>query len=178
MDNNNLKYAEFGSRVRARVLDGLIFLLVAIIILFNWNYDNSLIEALIGLMQVIYYTYYHGRYGATIGKKAVGIKVVNLKGGKIGYFRAFWRISSIVLLLCVIEIVAEIIMKVDYRLFARIFLLINILMVLLTKQKRAIHDFLAGTVVISVAEETGESKEGNKLSSKELNSGNPELVKN
>jgi uncharacterized RDD family membrane protein YckC len=69
----------------------------------------------------------NGRYGATIGKMAVGARIVLLDGAPIGYPRAALR-----------------------WLAARVsdFLFLGYLLIAIRPDKRALHDLLAGTKVI------------------------------
>ena len=43
------------------------------------------------LIEIAYYTYFHGHTGQTVGKMICGLKVVNLHGEAIGYRRALFR---------------------------------------------------------------------------------------
>ena len=40
-----------------------------------------------------YEIYYHGRYGQTVGKKCMHIRVMRLTGERIGWREAWWRCS-------------------------------------------------------------------------------------
>ncbi len=69
-----------------------------------------------------------GRYGATLGKMAVGARVTRADGTPIGYNRAVWRWLAARLS--------------DFTFFA------GYLLVAMRPDKRALHDLLAGTRVV------------------------------
>jgi uncharacterized RDD family membrane protein YckC len=70
----------------------------------------------------------NGRYGATVGKMAVGARIILLDGAPIGYWRAAlrWVAARVSDLFC----------------FA------GYLFIIARRDKRALHDLLAGTRVI------------------------------
>jgi uncharacterized RDD family membrane protein YckC len=106
LNTGDLNYARFGTRVAAYLLDA--------IILFAFNLLMDLIMGL-GASQAIgaapkgtlafqlflmafqlvvgicYEALMVGRYGATLGKMALKIKVVTAEGGRVSYARAFGR---------------------------------------------------------------------------------------
>lgn len=65
---------------------------------------------------------------ATIGKRLMGIKVVDLKGRPISFWRATGRYFT--------------------KLFLRPIFMIGLSMIVFTKKKQALHDKMAGTLVI------------------------------
>jgi len=90
------------------------------------------ISALISLtMQVFYYTFFLGRWGATVGKMACRLKVVTPEGGKITYMRAFGRFFA--------EWISGIILYVGY------------IMAGFDDEKRALHDRICSTRVVKKA---------------------------
>jgi uncharacterized RDD family membrane protein YckC len=70
----------------------------------------------------------NGRYGATVGKMAIGARIVLLDGSPIGYQRAAWRWLATRL--------------------SDLFCFAGYLLIALRADKRALHDLLAGTRVI------------------------------
>jgi len=56
------------------------------------NLVTYVIQAVAGLVTVIYFTLMNGAYGATLGKMALGLKVVKQDGSPIGYGLALGRI--------------------------------------------------------------------------------------
>ena len=67
-------------------------------------------------------------FQATIGKKLLGLKVVDLQGNRITFWRASARYFS--------------------KLLSRLTLMIGFLMIAFTKKKQALHDKVARTLII------------------------------
>jgi len=90
------KYNTFGKRFIAGLIDGLIFL--PFVILDNKFEDTTNKPLFIGwtLFHTICWTLYlvisHGKYGQTIGKRLMGIKVLDInEQGVINYKNSFLR---------------------------------------------------------------------------------------
>ena len=81
------------------------------------------------LVWVAYYTFFHGKFGATLGKMAVRAKVVNADGSPITYGTAFGR--------CFADMLSAVILDIGY------------IMAGFDPQKRALHDRLCGTRVVA-----------------------------
>jgi uncharacterized RDD family membrane protein YckC len=124
----------------------------------------------------MYHVYFNARYGGTPGKLAVGIRVTRPNGSKIGWTEAIAR-SAVDMVFALVMLCLQVwaliqISGEDYSnatgFFERATLLrsyrpawgsqINIvqqvwiwselIILLLNKRKRALHDFIAGTIVI------------------------------
>ncbi len=65
---------------------------------------------------------------ATVGKRLLGLKVVDLDGERVSFLRATVRYFS--------------------KLLSRLIMMIGFLMVLWTKKKQALHDKIASTLII------------------------------
>ena len=82
--------AGFWRRAGAALIDGIILGIVYGVVLVISN-EGLALGAYV-LLSVAYFTYLEGSSGQTIGKKGVGIKVVDISGGgPIGDGRAFVR---------------------------------------------------------------------------------------
>jgi len=68
--------------------------------------------------------------GATIGKMALGLRVVDEQGSRISFLRATGRFFA--------------------KFLSSIILLIGYLMVAFTERKRGLHDIIAGTLVVKI----------------------------
>jgi len=77
---------------------------------------------------VAYTTWFLGKYAATPGKMALGLKVITADGGKVSYLKAFGRYFA--------EIVSGIILCIGY------------IMAAFDDEKRTLHDRLCNTRVI------------------------------
>ncbi len=100
-----IRYASWGSRLAALVLDGVTAVVAIIVFLLlialplngeeGEPSDVALVLILVGVFggPVVYYTVTIGRYGQTLGKKALGIAVRDASAPTeaIGYGRAFGR---------------------------------------------------------------------------------------
>jgi uncharacterized RDD family membrane protein YckC len=79
-------------------------------------------------LQLIYSTWLHGKYGATVGKMACGLRVVTPTGLKIGYGVACGRFFA--------EVLSGLILYVGY------------IMAAFDEEKRTLHDRICNTRVI------------------------------
>ncbi len=79
-------------------------------------------------VRVVYSTFFLGKFGATPGKMACKLKVVDAEGGKIGYGRALGRSCA--------EILSQMICLIGYIIAA------------FDEQKRALHDHICSTRVV------------------------------
>jgi uncharacterized RDD family membrane protein YckC len=125
--------AGFWRRFVAALLDGILLGVIGGIIGAILGADDpneaNLIAALLG---ILYYPYFEGSTGQTLGKRALGIRVVELgSGGSIGYGRAFIRYIG--------------------RFVSAIALLLGYLWMLWDKEKQTWHDKFANSVVVPVS---------------------------
>jgi uncharacterized RDD family membrane protein YckC len=89
---NYSRPAGFWIRFGAHIIDSLIF--IPIIILAIWNTHNlksTVLLVLIHLPGLIYKPFMESFYGATLGKMACGIKVIDDNGKKLHLFDAYAR---------------------------------------------------------------------------------------
>ncbi len=173
-----MRYAGFWVRSGAFLVDGLISLplifLYYYLLYFSWN-TAVIIQIPYLFLWSAYNIYFLGRWGQTIGKMATRIKVTRLDGSPIGYKQAFLRhvvdfafaiitkISFLVALFSVSKDAFEIsVWKETSKLLSNaspcwgfwaehastIWILSEMIVLLFNKKKRAIHDFIAATVVI------------------------------
>jgi len=120
--------AGFWRRFAAAFLDGLILGVIGFIGGVILGSDNAANVAGL-LLGIAYYTYLEGSTGQTLGKKALGIRVIDLKGGgSNGYGRAFIRYIG--------------------RFVSGIVLLLGYLWMLWDKEKQTWHDKFANSVVV------------------------------
>jgi len=96
--------------------------------------ETQLLAGLLGgllgaLLQAAYFTFLTWRYGQTLGKKALNLKVVTTEYGSLTFGKAFLR-----------EVIGKFV--------STVILLIGFLWVAWDEKKQAVHDKLAGTYVI------------------------------
>lgn len=120
--------AGFWRRFAAVLVDAVLFAVVFGIL--GAFMSRSAANGLSTLAGLIYFTYFEGSAsGQTVGKKALGIRVIDFKtGGAVGYGRAFIRYIG--------------------RFVSTIALLLGYLWMLWDKEKQTWHDKMAGAVVV------------------------------
>jgi uncharacterized RDD family membrane protein YckC len=176
-----MQYAGFWPRLAAGFIDFMVF--IPVIALYLWLRSLSWEVAAIitipnAFLYSLYNIYFHGRWGQTIGKMAVRIRVVLINGSAITLRNAFMRhsvdfvfsmLSSVAWMITVLSISkatfesmapsesAAIIVNarpawgVWVEELSFIWVLSELVVLLFNKKKRAIHDFIAGTVVTRLA---------------------------
>jgi len=175
---NEKVYAGFGKRFGSAIVDMLVF--IPFMFVFHFIQSSSLSMAMVGvvlssILFSAYTVYFHYKFGATLGKMALGIKVTLPNGEKIGFKQAILR-SSVDLAFALFMVIAQVmaisnadlevylnagwIERAEYimPLFPAWYGAVNIasqlwywgefIVLLFNKRKRAPHDFIAGTVVI------------------------------
>jgi uncharacterized RDD family membrane protein YckC len=177
-DGRNV-YAGFWKRFCSIWVD--VFILLPLSLLFNWieGLDKNLAIAITipsTAIFFLYHIYFNVRFGGTLGKLAVGIRITKPDGTKIGWAEALKR-SSVDMAFAAVSIPIQIwaLTQVDGGQYAaatfmeravivqkyypswftfvctilqQIWIWSEIIVLLLNKRKRALHDFIAGTVVI------------------------------
>ena len=137
-----MSYAGFWKRVVAALIDFIIvtigstvaIYLVLIMMLRTGTNDPAILEnweRILGF--IIAWLYYAGMESsstqATLGKKALGIKVTDLEGNSIGFGKATRRYFG--------KIISAVIMMIGF------------LMVAFTQKKQGLHDMMAGCLVVN-----------------------------
>jgi uncharacterized RDD family membrane protein YckC len=132
----SVEYAGFGSRVIAALIDitlvfGILYLLEKILISFNVIAVDA-IPFPFGIAVIIWILYNSlfesSFYQATIGKRVLQIKVINLYGKRISFWSAFGRCISTI--------------------FSLLPFGIGVWYITTDSKKQAWHDLIAGTYVI------------------------------
>ena len=138
--NAKLEYAGFWIRFAAVFVDGLVLQVVFIPLsamlgtgLFAIHHHPSLQAVLVFqliaiFIPMVYQTVCVGEYGATIGKMAVGIKIIRADGSRLTYEQAFWRFWA--------KMISGLTCGIGY------------LIVAFDDEKRALHDHICGTQVV------------------------------
>jgi uncharacterized RDD family membrane protein YckC len=144
-----------------------------------WLQALSKVAALVVLLPMAvlflaYTIYCHGRFGQTIGKRVMNIRVVRTNGQRIGWWEA-WLRSSFDVLFATLGILASFVAltavsDADYygvgflqrtqnlhalqpwwlgwtEIASEVWVWSEVVVMLFNRQRRALHDFIAGTVV-------------------------------
>ncbi|MGD0278118.1 MAG: RDD family protein [Smithella sp.] len=134
-------YAGFWKRGGAVFIDGIILLIINLSMLLAFGLklfvtkpaaaEMPLRNTLTIVQYIIsfgYEVFFIGKYGATLGKMALKIKVINADGSKVGYLKAAGRYFA--------KILSGIILAIGYFMAA------------FDDEKRALHDRICNTRVI------------------------------
>ncbi|MBK7997772.1 MAG: RDD family protein [Verrucomicrobia bacterium] len=178
MNTDSLRYAGFGPRLASLLLDFFVTLPLGALALWGTSsfrlFDLYFLIP-ITLFELFYYVYLVRRYGGTPGKLLAGIVIRKVDGTPVGYREAFLRFSVtfVFSLLTSMTLLFPLLQMTDAEYFSLSFMergkrMIELaplwytplnwaqtvwfwseLIVLLTnKKRRALHDFIAGTVVV------------------------------
>ncbi len=175
-----LHYATFWPRFAAMWIDFFVLLPFGLLNLWAHSFSKPLTIAMvlpISAYFAAYHIYCHGRFGQTIGKRVMGIRVVRLDGGPIGWreawirssvdlvFASLWAVSSFIAITTITDADyygidwkqrphALVALQPSWLRWTRpastIWVWSEIIVMLFNAKRRALHDFIAGTVVIRV----------------------------
>ena len=141
----NLHYAGFWIRVAAAIIDGVILWLVQMAIQLatfgifaaspvdpDSSASSMIVATISQLLQlavgISYETFFVGKFAATPGKMACGIKVIVSDGSRVSYLRAFGRYFA--------------------KMLSSLTLCIGYLMIAFDSEKRGLHDYICNTRVV------------------------------
>ncbi|SRR6266480_4150274 len=175
-----MTYASFWQRFWASIIDAFILLAVSLPVFWVESFSRTLAVVLVVPMSALYLgynVYCHGRFGQTIGKREERIKVVKLNGDPIGW-REAWLRNSVDIGFAVLRSIAyfvallsiadsayydvgwmertkniEALMPSWWRsvdVLNSVWVWSEVVVMLLNRKRRALHDFIAGTVVIAL----------------------------
>ncbi len=176
--NGEKVYAGFWKRFCAGVADAFILMPLAFLFIWLEGFDRTIAIVITIPSSVLFWMYhvcFNARLGGTPGKLAVGIRITKPDGSRISWPEA-WKRSSVDIVLGLLVLVVEIwaLTQVDPELYAslrwverahllqeqspgwyssfdvvmQVWVWSEVVVLLCNKRKRAIHDFIAGTVVV------------------------------
>lgn len=166
------KYDTFGKRLVAGIIDGIVFLPFTVLSnRLEHAADKTLFLVLTfsyTICWMLYVVIGHGRYGQTIGKRLMNIKVLDLmEQDVIGYKSAFIR-EGVWFFVQTLGLVYFIFTAYNTTTPAKdlndtffdgyvgttitAWFVLELVTMVLNKKRRAVHDYLAGSVVIDVNE--------------------------
>jgi uncharacterized RDD family membrane protein YckC len=159
-ENQELIYVGFWKRVLAMMIDGLIILPITIIQYKNYtNIHNSISAIWIYLSYVIimysYYIFFLVKFGGTPGKLVTKIRIVSPNGKYISIKQAILRNLINFIFVSLNVAVNLIIYKTNTHnstIIANLGVVIfyvDVLFVVFNKRKRAIHDLIADSYVVT-----------------------------
>ena len=131
----NMNYAGFWKRVAAVFIDGLVWFIPDTILQSALvdDFDDDVGFVMYFIVLILTYCIYGAAFEssskqATPGKMAVGIKVTDLNGRRIGFGKATGRYLG--------------------RFFSMVILGIGLIMIAFTEKKQGLHDKMAGCLVV------------------------------
>ncbi|MDA1259853.1 MAG: RDD family protein [Planctomycetota bacterium] len=161
------KYETFWPRFIAGIYDGLILLPLTwgadfLVDRLAWPWPALFLYVPASFLYYAYSIWMHGRYGWTLGKRAAGVRVLDLSERPLSMRQAAFR-DLVPVCLTVIGLAFEIpdrsfgggeetgVLLVGWSLVAlsgMLWFLAELITMLTNSKRRAIHDFIAGSVVI------------------------------
>lgn len=162
------KYSTFRLRFSAGVVDGLIFMPLGWIYSFMFSHFDSVLLRILACMVnssafLVYSIWMHGKYGQTLGKMAYKVVVLDVSEQPLRMRQAVLRdIFGVVLLpIGLVSDIARIVRGIDISVPANLttldliiaysalsWFLIEIVTMFTNDKRRALHDFIAGSVVV------------------------------
>lgn len=167
MIDHTLKYKTGHKRFWASILDALVFLpLIFLDELLTVNQPFSILiwQASISLLGYSYSIIMHYQYGQTLGKMLTGVKVLHVSESKRLTFKQVLLRDSIPILIDVAGLIyfASLLKQglsadnliTNYEdltsIVALVWVLLELITMMTNQKRRALHDFVAKTVVIRV----------------------------
>jgi len=158
------RYKTFGQRLGAGIVDRIVFIPLEFVGDMVCGHGRKPMAWVIfyNALMFFYFIYLHGKYGQTIGKRVTNVKVVlnNDENNAIGFKRAFIR-DSVWIGLVFIETLlilsgysGSLVGEYVFPTLAGSWSLAELATMLFNKKRRAVHDLLAGSVVIDVTKYT------------------------
>jgi uncharacterized RDD family membrane protein YckC len=146
---SGLEYGGRWRRLIAAIIDGLIvyavtWLLTAPILGFGTMYEGgvgrqTVANLIAGVVAFLYYVLQHGKWGRTLGKRAMSLRVVRADdGGAISYGQAAWRLLFEYLVSLATCGIGG---------------LVDVAWILWDRRRQALHDKVARTVVVRAESE-------------------------
>lgn len=163
----NFKYQTFWRRFWALNIDGLIFAPITFAYIWIWYVDVKGFPLFLWILtssaaQIVYFILMHAAFGQTIGKMITRVIVLDVSESKLSYKQAVLR-DIVPVLVWPLNIHWAYMMAysrlseeelvtlfshqiVSYSLM--VWTMLELITMLLNKKRRALHDFIAGSVVI------------------------------
>lgn len=166
-DASRLKYRTFWPRFCAGFVDGIVFLPLSLFL--QWLSPRvptgalALLYVVSTMTGLAYNVLLHGIYGATLGKMAMGVKVLDVSEARLSMRQAFlrdspWIILTIVEVVFGLRVIAQggnplrpqeaLAVPAALSAVSLLWFLAEMATMLLNDKRRALHDWIAGSVVV------------------------------
>lgn len=170
-EQNDVTWAGFWIRVGASLVDVLVYLPFVGLNFYNtYTLKNLPLQIFIILLFILYKPFMEYRYGGTLGKMAVKIKVVNLNFGKISLGQSVirnypqWLNQLVSLILAILMFNRQDFQSADtitavgliqntlippyVTLSISMITIVSVIVVAFTEKKQGLHDMIAGTCCV------------------------------
>ncbi|MFH2046790.1 MAG: RDD family protein [Pseudomonadota bacterium] len=175
-----MQYAGFWKRLSSVILDFIILMPISIFILWVGSFSKTIHLIVIiphTLLFFAYHIYMNANYGGTFGKLIMGIKITKVDGETIHYKEAFLRnIVDLSFGIIIVFMQAYTLFNISDPSYdnlswfkqavflhenmpqaynpiytaSQIWIWSELIVLLFNQKKRALHDFIAGTVVLDI----------------------------
>lgn len=158
-----MKYAGFWRQVFSAIIDQAVVWLPSVLIPQAYfylavaqgmtlaqatYYQNMMFLALLSGLSIFYYVFFNGRYGVTLGRRLLGLKLVRLDQPNrdgIGYLRALVRLALFAVAVVFVGMLSRpVILGVIVNIAAGA----TIVWMLIDDRRRTIEDLLTGTFMV------------------------------
>jgi len=167
MSRRHMGYATFTQRFGAHVIDNIIFFIIFMVISHSTYIDESELALYIfacarSISPVLYSILFHAKFGQTLGKMKERIQVIDVSEERPITFRQALIRDSFPLLCSFGYIILLVLGYTEqYVAFGKplhyflyygfyVWLALEVITMLFNKKRRAIHDYMAGTVVVRI----------------------------
>ncbi len=154
-DYQQVEYAGFINRAFAAIVDAFVFIPFALINTYLIVSTGDLAASILTtLASLIYKPMMEGYYGATLGKMALNIKIINEQHQTINMEESIirnspWILSNIAALLLVISPFGSLSsMLISIQGLAGLFLFVSAIFVIFDERKQALHDKFGNTFCV------------------------------
>ena len=137
-----LQYRGAWIRLGGTVIDGVIIAIINLAFRTVLGTESTVVTWLVPIIGAVYFIGFWAWRGQTLGKMVIGARIVQRDGSPIGLARAILRYAGYFVYFLVMRIGG--VVYVPY-----IILLVGFLIIAFSREKRGLHDLLAGTVVIN-----------------------------
>ena len=137
-----LQYRGAWIRLGGTVIDGVIIAIINLAFRTALGTESTVVTWLVPIIGAVYFIGFWAWRGQTLGKMVIGARIVQRDGSPIGLARAILRYAGYFVYFLAMRIGGAV--YVPY-----IILLVGFLIIAFSREKRGLHDLIAGTVVIN-----------------------------
>ena len=137
-----LQYRGAWIRLGGTVIDGVIIAIINLVFRTALGTESTVVTWLVPIIGAVYFIGFWAWRGQTLGKMVIGARIVRRDGSPIGLARAILRYAGYFVYFLFMRIGG--VVYVPY-----IILLAAFIIIAFSREKRGLHDLLAGTVVIN-----------------------------